>query len=728
MIKSDIPITRELVLIGGGHTHALVLRSWAMKPVPGVRLTLINPGPAAPYSGMLPGMVAGHYRQEDLQIDLVRLARVAGARLVLGRATGIDRDTRLITVPGHAEIYYDIASVDIGITSDLPDLPGFIQHATPAKPLGAFADRWEAFVSTATGTSPRVLVIGAGVAGVELALAASHRLAKAGLAGQVDLVEAGPNALRDIGDGARRALLAQLVHHGVTLHTDARIDAVLEDGVRLQGGRMLPADLVIGAAGARPQGWLADTGLKLHDGFITIGPDLTSLNDPAIYAVGDCAHMGYAPRPKAGVYAVRQAPVLLHNLRADLTGGTRRSYQPQSDYLKLISTGSQRAVADKFGLRLEGGWLWRWKNRIDQRFMAQFRQMQPMTGPRVADGAALGVAEIMGDGQPVCGGCAAKPGVDALQGGLAALPAPQRPEVLTGPGDDAAILKAGDGFQVMTTDHFRAFWDDPYLLGRIAAVHALGDIWAMGATPQVALAQVTLPRMRPRLQQHLLRELLQGASELFASEGVDIVGGHTAQGAELMVGFTLTGHRATAPIGQGGAKPGDALILTRPVGSGIIFAAEMQGRAPGAVVAGALAQLSQTQAPAAAVLAGVASAMTDVTGYGLAGHLLGILQASNLSAELSVQALPVLPGARALAEAGVRSSLHSENTRVLQNVIGRMPDADAALLCDPQTAGGLLAAVPGDQAAQVLQALHDIRVDAVQIGSCTPGTGTITIS
>ena len=719
----DTPITRELVLIGGGHTHALVLRSWAMRPVPGVRLTLINPGPTAPYSGMLPGMVAGHYDQHALQIDLVRLARLAGARMILGRAEGIDRTAHLIAVPGRADVYYDIASIDIGITSDLPDLPGFAEHAVPAKPLGAFADRWQAFVDRAA--RPRVLVIGAGVAGVELSLAAAHRLA--GKGGQVALVEAAPEPLRDIGDGARRALMTQLNAQGVGLHTDAQIAEVLPDGLRLRDGTVLPADLVIGAAGARPQGWLAETGLALTDGFVTVGADLSSLTDPALYAVGDCAHMSHAPRPKAGVFAVRQAPVLLHNLRADLTGGTRRDYQPQRDYLKLISTGRKHAVADKLGLRLEGGWLWRWKDRIDQRFMDQFRQMRSMAPVAPPEGAALGVADLLGDGQPVCGGCAAKPGADALQAGLADLPPPKRPEVLTGPGDDAAVIRLADGVQVLTTDHFRAFWDDPFVMGRIAAVHALGDVWAMGAAPQVALANITLPRMRPRLQQHMLREVLQGAAEVFRGAGADIVGGHTAQGAELMVGFTVTGLKPDRPIGQDGAQPGDALILTRPLGSGIVFAAEMQGRVPGQVVADTLSLLARPQSTAARVLAPVAHAMTDITGYGLVGHLLGILRASGLGAVLSVDAIPAIPGARALAAEGVRSSLHDQNSAALGVVEGDMPDDIAALLVDPQTAGGFLAALPPDSAAEALRALRAAGVDAVEIGSCQAGPARITI-
>ena len=137
-----LPLTHEVALIGGGHAHALLLRNWGMAPVAGARLTLINPTPTASYTGMLPGFVAGHYTRDELEIDLVRLARFAGARMIFGRVTGIDRDTRQIQIEGRAPISYDLASFDIGITSDMPDLPGFTDHGTPAKPLGLFANRW----------------------------------------------------------------------------------------------------------------------------------------------------------------------------------------------------------------------------------------------------------------------------------------------------------------------------------------------------------------------------------------------------------------------------------------------------------------------------------------------------------------------------------------------------------------------------------------------------------
>ncbi|MCB2141680.1 MAG: selenide, water dikinase SelD, partial [Rhodobacteraceae bacterium] len=354
---------------------------------------------------------------------------------------------------------------------------------------------------------------------------------------------------------------------------------------------------------------------------------------------GDIAHLAHAPRPKAGVFAVREAPILLANLAAAVTGkGRLRPYHPQRDYLKLVSAGAGRAVADKWGLPLDGKWLWRWKDGIDRKFMARFDPLPAMPRPALPEPVAAGVAEELGRGKPMCGGCGAKVGRADLAAALAELPQPRRGDVIWGAGDDAAVLRHGTGTQVLTTDHVRAFTEDPWILARITAVHALGDIWSMGARPQAALVQVILPRMAPRLQSETLREIMAGAAEVFAAEGADVVGGHTSLGAELTLGYTVTGLCDGAPVTQSGARPGDLLILTKPVGTGVILAAEMALAAPGAAVAQALRSMSRPQGAAAAVLAPVAHAMTDVTGFGLAGHLLGMLDASGLAATLDLAA------------------------------------------------------------------------------------------
>lgn len=721
-MQMPTPITRDIVLVGGGHTHALLLRMWGMNPLPGVRLTLINPGPTAAYSGMLPGHIAGHYDRAALEMDLVRLARFAGARLILSRAYGIDRDKRRVLIEGQGAVAYDLLSIDIGVTSDMPALPGFADHAVPAKPLDAFADRWQAFAErVAAGAAPaQVAIIGGGLAGVELALAARHRL---GPKAEVALIEAAM-PLAAVGRGARAALLAQLEKAGIALHAGNPAVSVASDHVRLQDGSQIAARLTIGAAGAVAQGWLFTTGLALEGGFLRVLPSLQSESDAAIFAVGDIAHLTHDPRPKAGVFAVREAPVLLHNLRALALGsGALRPYHPQRDYLKLISTGHKAAVADKWGLRLEGAALWRWKDRIDQKFMAKFRTLPVMAMPEPpAPPASDGLPD-----RPLCGGCGAKAGRPALERALARLPQPARSDVIKGAGDDAAVLAHGAGFQVITTDHLRAFTNDPWQMARITAIHALGDVWSMGAKPQIALAQVILPLMAEDQQAETLREIMEAAQSVFGPEGADIVGGHTSLGAEMTIGFTVTGLSDLPPLTHAGARANDALILTKPIGTGVVLAAEMAGRAPGRVVAGAFAAMNRPQGNAARLIAPHARAMTDVTGFGLAGHLLSILDASALAATLDLAAIPLLPGALALAGAGHGSSLLASNRQAAARM--EMTEGPATdLLFDPQTAGGLLAAVAADQAPDLLAALLAQGETAAVIGHLTEGDPFITVA
>lgn len=717
-MKQIFPQTRDLVLVGGGHTHALVLRSWAMKPLAGVRLTVINPGPTAPYSGMLPGFVAGHYTRAELDIDLVKLARFAGARVILGAVDHIDVAAKTIHVPNRPPIAYDVTAVDVGITSTMPALAGFTAHAIPAKPLGVFASRWDAF--RATAQNPHIAIIGGGVAGAELALAMAHALRQDGSdAAVVQLVDRG-GILKDLGVAAQQKMLGALRDQGIILIENAVITEIVADGIILSDATKIKSDFTTGAAGAKPHDWIARLDLDLHDGFITVNAALQSSNKD-VFAVGDCAHLGFDPRPKAGVYAVREAPILFENLRAHLSGGTLRAYKPQKDYLKLISLGGQSALAERFGSAWQGKLLWKLKNNIDRRFMDQFSGLTPMGLPQVPLTAADGLREALGD-QPVCGGCGSKVGRGALQNILAQIPKPKRDDIISA-GDDAAVLRTGDATQVMTTDHLRALVDDPVMMTRIAAIHALGDIWAMGAQPQAATATIILPRLSAKLQERTLHEIMTTAHDVMSQAGAAIVGGHTSQGDDLTIGFTLTGLVEGRAITQAGAKAGDVLILTKPIGSGVIMAAEMQCKADGGDVAAALSWMVQGQAQAAQILT-QAHAMTDVTGFGLAGHLAGICAASEVGAKLDVSAVPLMRGVLALATGGQRSSLFAEN---IAGVIGvTHPDTPLSdLMFDPQTAGGLLAAVDAAQADNIVAALQTAGYPAARIGVITDQTGQI---
>ncbi len=700
-MQSTIPIVKDLVFVGGGHTHALVLRKWAMAPVPGVRVSVINPGATAPYSGMLPGHIAGHYTRDELDIDLVRLSRVADARLIVDRAVALDPEAKEIRLGTGRVIRFDIASLDIGITAEMPALPGFAEHGVPAKPLGRFADIW---ARTCEGDGPiRIAILGGGVAGCEVAMAAVHRMNGLNREVSVSVIDRG-QVLSSVVPAARARLMGALIEHGVDVVENARPASVEADAVVLEDGRRIASDLTIGTAGATPQPWVAEIGLPCRDGFLEVDEYLRSVADPTLYAAGDCAHIVHDPRPKAGVYAVRAAPILTHNIRADLLGLQRKAFHPQKDFLKLISMGGKVAVAEKAGFARAGRPLWRWKNSIDQAFMDKFRHLPEMPPPAVPKDAAKGVAAALSGPAP-CGGCGAKLGALALDGVLGGAP-----------GDDAAVLTMGEARQVLSHDHLRGFALDPVLVAQVAAIHALGDIWAMGATPQAALAQVILPRVTPRLQGATLDEVMETARAVFAEAGAEIIGGHSTEGAELTIGFTVTGLLDRAPVTLWGAQPGDALILTKPLGTGVILAAEMQAKAPGEDVLACWQMMRHSSSEAAAILAPIAHAMTDVTGFGLAGHLQNICKASGVGAEIDLSAIPLLPGAEALSAQGIRSSLFAQNQAAARVMGAQGPRAD--LLHDPQTAGGLLAAVPASAAGNL---------PGIRIGTVTDAPGLTTI-
>ena len=328
-------------------------------------------------------------------------------------------------------------------------------------------------------------------------------------------------------------------------------------------------------------------------------------------------------------------------------------------------------------------------------------------------------------GPMLCGGCGAKVGRGALDVALSGITR-SRADIETAPFDDAAILRVGKDRIVITTDHLRAFTEDPYLMSRIAAIHALGDIYAMGAAPMAALPSLTLPQMSNRLQRRTLKEIMAAAAEIFSAAGAEIVGGHTATGAELSVGFTVTGNLHRNAITLNGARPGNSLILTKPLGTGVIMASEMALAARGRDVGKAL-KVMQTDSARAAEILSDAHAMTDVTGFGLAGHLLGMLDASKCGATLSLDALPILPGAVDLAASGYQSSLFPENVAHAASRVDAPADRMVDVLFDPQTAGGLLAAVPPEAVSDRLSALRNAGCDARAIGQITAGAPRIVV-
>ncbi|MCO6405353.1 FAD-dependent oxidoreductase [Aurantimonas endophytica] len=361
---------RHVVLLGAGHAHVAVLKAFGERPMPGVRLSLVTRDVRTPYSGMLPGFVARLYDYDELLIDAAGLARYAGATLLRGEAIGLDPQARTLSVRGQGELGYDLLSIDIGsVPNRAPDAAGI-----PVKPIGDFVDRLDALGGAAAAGSSddfTVAIVGTGPAGVELAFALARRLQGVGDGRGATIVLAGrdPEILCERSLRTRRRLARALADKGIRLETGFDVTGFEHGELRAADGRRIRADTVLWATESAAAPWLRGTGLALDaSGFIAVDATLRSLSHPAVFAAGDIAALP-DPRPKAGVFAVRQGAVLARNIRHALEATPLEPYRPQRHWLTLLSTADGRAVADKWGLSLEGHWVWRWKDWNDRRFV-----------------------------------------------------------------------------------------------------------------------------------------------------------------------------------------------------------------------------------------------------------------------------------------------------------------------------------------------------------------------
>ena len=728
----DQPVLRDIVLVGGGHSHVGVLRRFGMQPVAGVRLTVICRDTHTPYSGMLPGYIAGHYGYDEVHIDLSRLARFAGARFFRDEALGLDRAAGKVLCRNRPPVPYDYLSINIGSTPQIANVTGAAEYAVPVKPINGFNKRWLSLlerVRRQTGRT-RIALVGGGAGGVELTLAMQFRLRSELRAAGRDpdelsfhLLTRDPVILPTHNVLVRRAFERVLARRGVDLRCDAEVIEVTPGRLRTAAGAILDADEIVWVTRAGGAPWLRDTGLALDaDGFIQVSDTLQAVADPRVFAAGDIASMVDHPREKAGVFAVRQGPPLAENLRRIVAGGALAPYRPQSGWLALISTGDRYAVASRGALCLQGAWVWRWKDWIDRRFMRQFSQFPEMGSASAPTAAAPVRLEEEEAAQAIsaiamrCGGCGAKVGATVLARALGALRPIDRGDVLIGlhAPDDAAVVRVPAGMaMVHTVDFFRSFIDDPYLFGKVAANHALGDIFAMGAEAQSATAIVTVPAGLEAKQEDLLYQMMSGAIEVLNDAGCALVGGHTGEGKELALGFAVNGlidEGLAAVTRKSGMRPGDALILTKPIGTGTLFAAHARLAARGRWIDAALISMCQSNRRGAQCLREHgATACTDLTGFGLLGHLVEMTRPSGVDAELYLSALPILDGAEETSAAGILSSLQPANVRLrraLRNQQEAIGHPRYALIFDPQTAGGLLASIPPERAEACVKALR----------------------
>ena len=731
-MQSTLP-KEDIVLLGVGHTNAHVLRMWRMQPIRDARLTCVSNFGIATYSGMLPGVLAGDYPAERMEIDLVRLCAANGARFIQGSVNGLDVDNCRLLFENRPPLSFDVLSIGIGSVPTFNGVEQVDDTVVAVKPMQTFLQRLESRLLKAKEQHPerplRVTVVGGGAAGAEIAFCLPPRVKK--LFGTDDLelsiIHAASELVAGTLPGTSKRVQDEFQKRGVNLLLEKRVRRVCCGNVELTDGTTLEADIVLWATGATAPPVLSKLNLPVDDrGFLLTGRNLQSTSGAPIFVVGDTGTIGEEDLPKAGVFAVREGPILWENIARKLSGEPLIDYHPQRKFLKLLNTGDGRAIGEypfsnSVGISLHNRPMWKLKAFIDGSFMDKYQDYRPMkmAGADLTDeetGAAMR-----------CAGCGGKVAGSVLSRVLSRLEVPSNEHVIIGldQPDDAAIVQPPGGRAIsLTLDFFAAPLDDPYLVGRIAVLNSASDVFALGAKPFAALAMITIPVGKPKPQEELMYQLLAGSLEELNRMGATLVGGHTIEGPQLSIGFTIVADQGEGPPRtKGQLRKGDQLVLTKPLGSGVLLAAHMRAQCRAAWMETLLkTMLASNQAPAELVDEFDIAGLTDVTGFGLAGHLLEMLNASGKDARLNLDSIPILPGAGDLIASGVESTLAPANRNAEMSISlkGNLQNEPAYhVLFDPQTCGGLLLGVAPDRLESFLARIEGLQVNASVVGEVT---------
>ncbi|BEV35548.1 selenide, water dikinase SelD [Synechococcus sp. M16CYN] len=658
-----------LLLAGGGHSHTLLLKRWAMTPRlrPKCGIVLVNRHPTTLYSSMVPGLIANIYSLDEISIDLRNLCDRAGVAFVQAEITGADPHHRYLNLYRRPALRFGLLSLDVGaVIQNIDGLSGF-----PIRPL-------ETALSILSQQDPLsrkpFRVVGGGFAGVEVVLALRHRWPHRPLhlhtrVGQLNA------KIRGVLQRARVCCLTNLRNADNTGHS------------------------TLLCTGSQAPSWLAESGFAVNkDGRVYTDAYLQLKDYPNIFASGDCAVVVSQPRPASGVWAVKAAKPLARNLEAAYKGQSLHPWKPQRQALQLI--GDQNGAAWLQRGRLQIGpshMLWVLKQTIDHAFMAGFARPANMN-MRTAEAIA-------------CRGCAAKLPARLLGAALSQVGLDTQPEDAIDLGGTPALLQSVDGFPALLSD--------PWLNARLTALHACSDLWACGATVTSAMAVVTLPSIHPIEQQEMLAQTLEGIQSVLNEQGATLIGGHTLESRSpiptptslgIQVALSVNGQSST-PWSKGGIQIGDALLLNRALGTGVLFAAAMVGAAKPRDIEAALSVMNSSQHQLISTLRRYGPAIhacTDITGFGLLGHLTEMLQGSKpLTIQLWTNLIPVHQGAMDLLEKGFASSLAPSNREAwncLNGPVQLIPASSRAmmnLLVDPQTCGPLLVACTAEAAASL---------------------------
>lgn len=729
----EIPITNDLVLIGGGHSHLSVLMKLSKRPINGNRITLITNEIDTPYSGMIPGYIEGIYSWRDSHIDLYRLCLKLNVRFIHAEVERVSAYEKEIYFKDRPKIKFDVLSINTGIQSNNREIKGAAKYCLPVKPISKLANN---FLNKITNFKS-IAFIGGGAGSVELALAIKKRFLNINQDIKITIITGKRGLLSTFPQKTKLTSLKTLEKFKIDIIEYKRVLEVKPKQIILSDKSMLKIDKAILSTNSMTPKWLAKSDILLtKDNYILVNKSFQT-NYKYVFASGDVIDFNNQNLKKAGVFAVRSGKPLAINIKQFILGKKLVEYKFNKNYLALIGTSKRSAIATKYNLTFNSRFFFYLKKYIDQNFIKKFSDFK-IRKKFTLEALKTDVLNIfvkhkekITDKNDImqCKGCAAKVPLNALKQAL--------PKDIVSTSEDAVSVP-GHPELYQTVDMISSIITDPFLLGKIAANHSISDMVSVNSKITSAMMILQLPLSKTEINSRDLEQVLLGANEIFKTIDCPLIGGHTMIGKDKdpIIGFSILGQKQKKikiMKNRRKIKTKDLLILTEKIGSGLIFAGINNYLIDSYFQIDVIKQMIKGNLNFGKISNHLnILSMTDITGFGLANHLLNLIKRDNSKTGLTIypNKIPLFEGVNECLNKDIKSSLFKSNYDIAQKDIIYKRDKSKLdnILYDPQTVGGIAFIIPQEEKYKHFKVLKENNIKFTEIGFVNNIENKITIN
>jgi len=729
----EIPITNDLVLIGGGHSHLSVLMKLSKRPINGNRITLITNEIDTPYSGMIPGYIEGIYSWRDSHIDLYRLCLKLNVRFIHAEVERVSAYEKEIYFKDRPKIKFDVLSINTGIQSNNREIKGAAKYCLPVKPISKLANN---FLNKITNFKS-IAFIGGGAGSVELALAIKKRFLNINQDIKITIITGKRGLLSTFPQKTKLTSLKTLEKFKIDIIEYKRVLEVKPKQIILSDKSMLKIDKAILSTNSMTPKWLAKSDILLtKDNYILVNKSFQT-NYKYVFASGDVIDFNNQNLKKAGVFAVRSGKPLAINIKQFILGKKLVEYKFNKNYLALIGTSKRSAIATKYNLTFNSRFFFYLKKYIDQNFIKKFSDFK-IRKKFTLEALKTDVLNIfvkhkekITDKNDImqCKGCAAKVPLNALKQAL--------PKDIVSTSEDAVSVP-GQPELYQTVDMISSIITDPFLLGKIAANHSISDMVSVNSKITSAMMILQLPLSKTEINSRDLEQVLLGANEIFKTIDCPLIGGHTMIGKDKdpIIGFSILGQKQKKikiMKNRRKIKTKDLLILTEKIGSGLIFAGINNYLIDSYFQTDVIKQMIKGNLNFGKISNHLnILSMTDITGFGLANHLLNLIKRDNSKTGLTIypNKIPLFEGVNECLNKDIKSSLFKSNYDIAQKDIIYKRDKSKLdnILYDPQTVGGIAFIIPQEEKYKHFKVLKENNIKFTEIGFVNNIENKITIN